>query len=99
MGYIDAFWVGTICKICRQHAGKKVSDVAADIGCTPHNIYSFENGKNNNMTILIWYLFNTDLAVWMLSKNNPLGCKIENAVSWLDNLEAYRKDMQMGAWK
>lgn len=51
------FWVGLNCQEFRR---KKTLcsqvDVAKDLGYSVENISAFENGRNNNMRILIWYI-------------------------------------------
>lgn len=50
------FWLGSICQEYRLKLNKTQKDVATELGCSVENISSFENGRNNNCRILIWYL-------------------------------------------
>lgn len=50
--------LGTICKNYRKKIKKKLSDVAYDTGYSIANISKFENDKNYNYLILLWYVEN-----------------------------------------
>lgn len=50
--------LGEICKSYRKKIGKKLSDVAFDTGYSIANISKFENDKNYNYLILLWYVEN-----------------------------------------
>lgn len=40
----------------RQSIGYKQIDVANELGYSLENISKFENGKNNNLKIYLWYV-------------------------------------------
>ena len=46
------------CKRWRIANNIPITDVAIDTDYTKENIIKFEQGKNNNMTILLWYILN-----------------------------------------
>ncbi len=46
------------CKELREAAKVTRRTVAEDLGCTYENIRRFENGKNNNLTIACYYMWN-----------------------------------------
>ena len=94
---VNMFWVGTVCKICRRRAGKTVAEMARETDYSLSNIYAFENGRNNNIVLLMWYFEHTDLAPWMLYNTNPFDCKIDRLNAWLDDMHNYRRDMLGGA--
>ena len=48
--------LGTKCKELREQLGYFQSDVADEIGYSKETISSFECGRNNNATILFWYI-------------------------------------------
>ena len=48
--------LGRRCAIIRKVKGKTQLQVAMEIGYSPEVISSFENGRNNNCKIFIWYL-------------------------------------------
>lgn len=58
--------LGEICKKYRKKINKTLSDVAYDTGYSIANISKFENNKNYNYLILLWYVENglDLLAVW-----------------------------------
>lgn len=47
--------IGPKCKQYRESIGYKQTDVALDLGYSVNNISSFENGRNDNAQILLWY--------------------------------------------
>lgn len=47
--------MGSLCKQYRIKIGKYQKDVAHDTGYSVENISAFENGRNYNMKILLWY--------------------------------------------
>lgn len=49
--------IGKACKRFRKRRGLKQSDVARMTGYGVANISSFETGRNNNMIILLWYIY------------------------------------------
>ena len=53
---------------CRINKGKTLKDVAEVLGYTSENIRLFENGKNNNATILLYYIYELglEIKIWML---------------------------------
>lgn len=48
--------IGRKCANFRRSIGYTQQQVANELGYTKSNISMFENGKNYNMTILLWYL-------------------------------------------
>lgn len=48
--------IGRKCANFRRLIGYSQQQVADELGYTRTNISMFENGKNYNMTILLWYL-------------------------------------------
>lgn len=48
--------IGARCRDYRVRVGKLQSDVAAGTGYGVPNISAFENGRNCNYRILLWYL-------------------------------------------
>lgn len=52
----QAVEIGNLCKRWRIMNNFDLSEVAQATGYTTDNIVKFEQGKNNNMKILLWYL-------------------------------------------
>lgn len=50
--------LGEICKSYRKTLNKKLTDVAHDTCYSVANISKFENNKNYNYLILLWYVKN-----------------------------------------
>lgn len=50
--------LGEICRKYRKKINKTLSDVACDTGYSIANISKFENNKNYNYLILLWYVEN-----------------------------------------
>ena len=48
--------VGRTCKEYRESINLYQYDVAKDVGCSKENVSAFERGKNNNASILLWYI-------------------------------------------
>lgn len=48
--------IGKICAKYRREIGYRLIDVAEDTGYTFGNISAFENGRNDNGNILLWYI-------------------------------------------
>lgn len=48
--------IGYLCKRWRIGNNYQLSQVAIDTDYTQDNIIKFEQGKNNNMNILLWYI-------------------------------------------
>lgn len=48
--------IGKRCKEYRQSINRYQFDVAQDTGYSVENISSFENGRNDNARILLWYV-------------------------------------------
>ena len=48
--------IGLICKSYRESIGHYQFEVAQDTGYSSLNVSSFENGRNNNMLLLLWYI-------------------------------------------
>ena len=55
--------IGQKCANFRRLIGISQQQVADELGYTRTNISMFENGKNYNMTILLWYL-KRELELW-----------------------------------
>lgn len=53
---MNSLTIGQKCANFRRLIGVSQQQVADDLGYTRTNISMFENGKNYNMTILLWYL-------------------------------------------
>ena len=53
---MDRLTIGQKCANFRRLIGISQQQVADELGYTRTNISMFENGKNYNMTILLWYL-------------------------------------------
>ena len=49
-------YIGNICRAFRNYCGYFQSEVAEELCCSRENISSFENGRNNNAIILMWYV-------------------------------------------
>lgn len=47
--------IGRRCKAYRIEQGYLQRDVARDTGYSSENVSSFENGRNDNSRILLWY--------------------------------------------
>ena len=50
--------IGQKCKEFRKNIGVSQRDVARDLCYTSENISAFENGRNDNAIILLWYIKN-----------------------------------------
>lgn len=50
--------IGQICAKVRREKGYTQLKASFDVGYAPENISSFENGRNDNMRIFLWYLEN-----------------------------------------
>ena len=48
--------IGTLCKRFRQQNGYSVKQVADDTLYSIYNVYAFEQNRNNNGDILLWYV-------------------------------------------
>lgn len=48
--------VGKLCARCRRNRGKTQVQVAMEVDYSPENISAFENGRTNNMFLLLWYM-------------------------------------------
>lgn len=48
--------IGGVCKAFRMSLGVKQIEVAYELGYSLENISSFENGRNDNYRIFMWYL-------------------------------------------
>jgi transcriptional regulator with XRE-family HTH domain len=53
---MNTLTIGQKCANFRRLIGISQQQVADELGYTRTNISMFENGKNYNMTILLWYL-------------------------------------------
>ena len=49
-------YIGQKCQIYRQSMGYRQCEVARDTGYSIENISAFENGRNDNLIIFLWYL-------------------------------------------
>lgn len=49
--------IGSICAKYRKEHGYRLRDIADDLGFTIGNISAFEHGRNDNGTILLWYVY------------------------------------------
>lgn len=47
--------IGKVCKCFRVSIGKTQLNVAFDTGYSVENVSSFENGRNDNCRLLLWY--------------------------------------------
>lgn len=51
------FWVGLNCQEFRRTKTLYTqADVAKDLGYSVENVSAFENSRNDNMRILMWYI-------------------------------------------
>lgn len=49
--------IGKRCKHFRTVTlNMRQSDVAEEIGCSRENVAAFEQGRNNNLNMLLWYM-------------------------------------------
>lgn len=48
--------IGTFCAKERRRKGHTQLEVAFAVGFSPENISAFERGRNDNVTIFLWYL-------------------------------------------
>lgn len=48
--------IGYRCKCFRRAKGYTLEDVGNATGYSKFNVFHFENGNNDNMRILLWYL-------------------------------------------
>lgn len=53
---MDLVAVGRTCQEFRESINLYQYDVARDLGCSKENVSAFERGKNNNASILLWYI-------------------------------------------
>lgn len=53
---MDLIKLGAKCRDLRESLGYIQSDVAEEVGYSKENISAFETGRNNNATILLWYV-------------------------------------------
>ena len=49
--------IGNACRCFRVSIGKTQLQVAFETGYSVENISSFENGRNDNCRLLLWYFF------------------------------------------
>lgn len=65
---VDSRKVGRLCKEYRKEfTDFRQIDVGLDLGYSQENIASYEQGRNNNFTILLWYI-NQGLDIDMILK-------------------------------
>lgn len=57
----DLLEIGQKCKNFRLSQGATLADVATDTGYSVPNVCAFENGRNDNARIMLWY-FNRGLT-------------------------------------
>lgn len=50
--------IGKMCRELRMNKGMLQREVAADTHYSKENISAFENGRNRNTDILMWYIRN-----------------------------------------
>lgn len=55
---LDVRTIGNACKCYRISIGKTQVQVAFDTGYSVENVSSFENGRNDNCRLLLWYFYN-----------------------------------------
>lgn len=48
--------IGQMCAKARREKGYTQLQVAFAVDYTPENVSAFENGRNDNMRIFLWYL-------------------------------------------
>lgn len=53
--FLQLLYIGKRCKEYRTEKGYYQMDVANDTGYSIENISAFENGRNDNARILLWY--------------------------------------------
>lgn len=58
MYIIDLYKLGESCRFFRKKHGYRLVDVADDIGYSQENVSAFEHGRNDNLRIFLWYVFN-----------------------------------------
>lgn len=49
-------FIGNKCREYRKKCGYFQLDVANDVGYSIENVSAFENGRNDNSRILLWYI-------------------------------------------
>ena len=89
------FWIGLVCRVCRQDAGITVEDAAAGMGYSKSSVYKFEAGHNDSIQMLLWYFAHTNLATWMIEPTSPFNGDIERVKTWLAGLNEYRRQMSV----
>ena len=65
--------IGELCKRWRIVSGLTVTEIAKYMECSPDNIYKFEQGKNNNLDLLLCYMahgFTFDAGRLLLKKGD-----------------------------
>ena len=64
--------IGKNCQDFRVNIGKIQSDVSRETNYSIENISAFENGRNDNCRILMWYILNgmtsEDLRKWLINE-------------------------------
>lgn len=67
---IDTYKVcGSLCKKYRQEVLEKTQkDVAKDLGYSQENVSAFENGRNSNNIIFMWYVRNGILDAYSIDE-------------------------------
>ena len=53
---IDLKIIGANCKDFRIKSGYYQMDVANETGYSIENVSSFENGRNDNLRLMLWYM-------------------------------------------
>ena len=48
--------LGAMCRSFRISLGVTQKEIARDIDCGQENVSAFENGRNRNCVILLWYV-------------------------------------------
>ena len=68
--------IGNNCKLWRVRNGFFQTDVANDTNYSIENVSSFENGRNDNYRILLWYILHGMSINEVLKGVNEYGKKV-----------------------
>lgn len=68
--------IGNNCKLWRVNHGYFQMDVANDTHYSIENVSSFENGRNDNYRILLWYILHGMTISDILKGVNEYGKKV-----------------------
>lgn len=58
--------IGKICAKYRKECGYRQIDVSLDTGYAVTNVSSFENGRNDNGYLFLWYILHGMTAEYLL---------------------------------